>query len=263
MRILISIIGVSCLLTQASAADAPAVSTIVQNMREALDPARPSTRKLTMRISSEHGEAAQWLAGQARKKRGDGNWMLTVMLQPENVKGIAFLVRQGGNADEQWTYLPAARRVRKIIPMQKYQAFLNSDFTYADLGFVSRSPTYELLGTEQRKGVRAYKVQEVPHEQWYYSRILTWVASDSWLPLRREFYDPAGMLWKVEDFAQVERVDGVPTPLSIRMEDVREPGTSELRVSALRYDATVPDDLFDPARLPAAADSPLWREPPS
>jgi hypothetical protein len=245
----------------ALAADPPA-TTIVEKMRAALEPARPSIRRLTLSVSAPRGDATQLYAGQARTRRADGDWMLTIVLQPSSVRGIAFLVRQARDrSDDQWTYLPAVRRVRKVVPVQRYQAFLGSDFTFADLGFVSRSSSYELLATEQRDGVRAHKVQEVPGEQWYYARVVTWIDADSALPLRREFYDPSNTLWKVERFAEVKSVDGVPTPMRIRMEDVREPGHSEIVVTALDYDASVPDELFDPEALPGAADSPVWSGP--
>ena len=45
-----------------------------------------------------------------------------------------------------WMYLPALDRVRQIVPVETYQRFFDTDFTYADLGFVSRRGQYRLLG---------------------------------------------------------------------------------------------------------------------
>jgi outer membrane lipoprotein-sorting protein len=100
-------------------------------------------------------------------------------------------------------------------------------------------------------------VQGVPREQWYYSRFVIWIADDT-LPLREEFYDPSGSLWKVETWGQVTRIDGTPVPLLIRMEDIRQGESTELRVSDLLWDRELPDDLFDTRNLPKAAHSPLW-----
>jgi uncharacterized protein len=248
------------LLAGAPAAAAPPdAATVMKQMKAALEPARPSTRKLTVVVSSEEGEASRWTAAQARKRIGARNLMLTVMVAPSGVRGTAFLLEEGPAADAQWVYIPTVRRARQLMPVARYQAFLGSDFTYADLGFVSRGATYELLGTEQRGGAEVYRVQEVPAERWYYARVVTSVASDTWLPVVREFYDPSNTRWKVEHFEDVKTVDGVPTPHRIRMEDVRAGGSSEIAVSDLHYDADLPDTLFDPQQLKNAASHTLWR----
>src|SRR5205814_4580541 len=181
--------------------------------------------------------STQWIAGQARKKTPDGSRALTVMLGPEAVRGLAILVQERGKEpDRQWVYVPAIRRVRELVPVESYQSFLNTDFTYADLGFVPRDGSYKLLGAETRDGTRTTKVETVPRDRWYYSRIVTWVADDSSLPVRREFYDPAGLLWRIETWSEVTRVDGTPIPLRVRMEDVRQGGGTELRVSDVLWD---------------------------
>jgi hypothetical protein len=242
-----------------AATGAPDAATVVRHMKEALEPARSSTRKLTILVTGESGEPAQWIAGQAREKRASGSRMLTVLLAPESARGMAIIFQDGGQApSRQWIYVPAVRRVREISRVESYQAFLNTDFTYADLGFVSPRERWEVLGTEARDGVQTYELQAVPREQWYYSRIVTWVVADSWLPVRREFHDPAGLLWKVETWSDVTAIDGVPIPLRDRMEDVRQGGSTEIRVSDVLWDRELPAALFEPRNLPAAADSPLW-----
>ncbi|NOT55512.1 MAG: outer membrane lipoprotein-sorting protein [Deltaproteobacteria bacterium] len=79
------------------------------------------------------------------------------------------------------------------------------------------------------------------------------------LPLKREYYDPAGALWKVETFEKITVIDGIPTLLLVRMADVRAGFTSELRVSEVRYNTDLPDSLFDPTQLAGAADADVWR----
>ncbi len=238
----------------------PSTETIVMRMKAALEPVRPSVRAMTITVAGEGEEPAEWHAAQARKRLPDGDRMLTVMLAPESVRGIALMVQQSNKGpDVQWMYVPAVRRVRKIVPAARYEAFVGTDFTYADFGFIGRTATSAFLGSEVRDGIRTYRIQEVPRERWYYSRVVTWIAADSWLPLRRELYAPSSELWKVERFADVTVVDGVRTPLRIRMDDVRERGSSELAITGVHYGGDIDDRLFDPARLADAVDSPLWR----
>lgn len=252
----------SVLLAAAPAmAGPPNAQTIVQGMKRALEPDRPSTRTLVVAVRAADGFTAEWTARQARKRLPDGNGILTVILEPDDVKGVGLLIReQKDRPDEQWMYLPTIRRVRKIIPVGAYESFLGSDFTLADLGFVNlRDRKFSLLDEKTFAGRPAYNVQEVlagPH--FYYSRIVSWVAKDSMLPLERDYYDAANQLWKTEIYQDSTVIDGVPTVLRIRMEDRQQNTSTELRVSEVRYDATIPDDLFDPQRLPQASKHPLW-----
>jgi hypothetical protein len=78
------------------------------------------------------------------------------------------------------------------------------------------------------------------------------------LPVQRDYYDPAGTLWKTETF-EVETIDGAPTPIRIVMTDLQGKTSTEQRISNVSYDVNIPDELFDPVRLRVAADSPIWQ----
>jgi len=239
----------------------PDAQTIIQHMKATLEPERPSTRTIVLAMRAADGSTTEWTARQARKHLPDGNRILTVILEPDDVKGVGLLIReQKDHPDEQWMYLPTIRRVRKIVPVGAYESFLGTDFTLADLGFVNlRDRKFSLLGEETFAGSPAYKVQEVlagPH--YYYSRIVSWVAKDTMLPVRRDYYDATNQLWKTELYQDAAVVDGVPTVLRIHMDDRLQGTSTELRVSEVRYDAAVPDELFDAQKLREASKHPLW-----
>jgi Outer membrane lipoprotein-sorting protein len=258
--LLVTIVALSFAVTTAAAAP-PDAATIVQQMKAALEPAHPGTQKLTIFVHDKLEESTQLVVYQARKRVWDENWMLTVVQAPESLKGIAYLVQERtGQPGRQWVYLPAVRRVRELMPIDAQRDFLGTDFTYADLGFINlHDRTYKLLGMEKHAGVWAYKVQEVPRQQWYYSRIVTWVAADSFLPLQRNYYAPSQKLWKIERFEEIKRIDGVQTSLWITMENLRQDSSSKIEVTDVRYDAAVPDTLFDPDLLSGALASPVWQ----
>lgn len=248
-------------VTNTAAATLPDVGTIVDQLQTVFAPVRPSLRQMVLTVKNNEGEEqVRWVAGVARKQLSDGPRTLIVLLEPEGVQDNALLIghRKDGEATL-WLSASTPQRVRGITPVDAYEHFLRTDFTYSDLGIVPRGSTYRLLGDEQHTGVRAYKIEEVPQDQWYYSRILTWVAADSLLPLRREYYDRAGQLRKTEVFAQVTVIDGVPTPLWIRMQDLQQGTTTELQLKEVRFDVDLPDTLFQPQRLREVATSPLWR----
>jgi hypothetical protein len=236
----------------------PEVGTIVERMKAALEPVKPSIRRLTFRASAD-GPAAPITVGEARKRDGRRSRYLVVVLAPEPLRGAAALMHEGGEADDlQWVYSPFIRRVRTIVSPEAYTSFLNSDFTYADLGFVSMRATYELLGEEEIDGEKTWKVQGVPRERWYYGRTVTWVSERTGLPHKREFYTPANVLWKVERWDRVSNVQGVPTAMRRTMEDVLHKTRTDVDVNSVSYEVALPDELFDAPELPNAAGHQVW-----
>ncbi len=254
--ILLAIVFVSFTVMPAAAADAPKPETLLQELKAWLEPAKPSRRELTMRVRSG-GDAVQWKAVQAREQVDGVNSILTVLVDPPDVRGTASLVREEpGKPTTEWLYLPTLRRVRRMVPVDEFEPFLNTDFSYADFGFLNlQNRKVKVLGEEPCNGVAAYKLQETPNDQRLYSRIVTWVSKTTQQPLKREYYDVADRLWKVETFDDVSVIHDVPTALHVRIEDVQTGYSSEYHIDSVDYDASLPKDLFDWQQLPNAAAS--------
>jgi hypothetical protein len=258
----VAVVASLALATPVLAASPPDASALARRMKAALEPDRPSIRRMTLTIDADEGATVLTL-GQARKHLPDGDRVLTVVLAPPDRRGVALLTRALPNrgAVEEQVWVPAVRRVRTILPVEGLTPFLDSDFTLADLGFVDLRSHFQLVGPTLRDGTALWEIGEVPqspHARWYYSRVRTWLRQDTGLPVERRYYDPSGTLWKDERFEQVSVVDGVPTVLAVRMRDELAGGSSELRVDLVSYDADLPDALFDPKGLRDAVDSPVW-----
>jgi len=238
----------------------PEVMTIVQQMKDVFEPARPSTRKVEISVNGPHGEQVVWIARQARTQQADGKRTLLVVQEPEHTKGNALLIwEREGQPNAMWWYPPALRRVRKLVPAEAYQRFFDTDLTYADLGYVERQGTYRLLGEEEQNGKQTYKIEFVPDREVFYSRIITWVTTETRLPVQRNYYDVAGRLWKIMTFDQVKTIDGIPTPLHIRLHDVQQDSTTNVTFSQVRYDVDLSETLFDPDHLPQTVEARWWQ----
>lgn len=229
------------------------------NMKAALEPDKPSTRKLTFVISGTQGDPARWVARQVRKELPDGKRTLTVFLEPQSVKGFALLTwERKGQPPIDFVYLAPVRRVIKGADLEALP-LLYSEFTLADIGAMKIGDTQlTLLGAEQHAGKRTLKVQEVPRAPRPYTRVVTWITADSSLPIEREFYDVADTVLKTERF-DVTPVDSVPVVSRTRIENKVEGSNTEMLVDDVRSDAAIPDSLFDPSRLGQAADDPFWQ----
>ena len=244
---------------KASAAE-PDAASIVKRMKEALEPARPSVRVMTVKVSSREGFAAQWTVGQARAHVNDTDSMLTVVLDPVGAKGIAFLAKEKpGAVAVGYSYLPAVRRAQEITPAADYEPFSGTDFTYGDWGFARLGGPWKLDGSETHNGVKAYKLEVVLANNPLFSKDVIWVATDTGLPVERDYYDLQGKLYKSEHFEKITTIDNIPTIMKIVMEDVQMGGSSEIDVSSVKYGEEAPVGLFDPKRLPDAANDPLWK----
>ncbi len=264
----VAFLGVLGTAGPASAAQ-PSADEIIAQMKAALEPTKPSLRRMNLTVR-QGGEQTRFNLVQARKALPDGNRSLTVLLAPDDAKGLAYLVaeRPPGQENVEWLYIPVVRRVRQLVPAENYTRFMDTDFSYADMGFLDLHATNRLLGTETVGKRQAYKVESVPGsttKQWYFSRVVTLIDAETLLPIKREFYSPSNMLFKVESFDDVSRIDGVPTALKINMQDIPGGSSSEIKVTDVSYDVDLPEDVFGPEKLSSIADAALWdlKTPPA
>ena len=73
------------------------------------------------------------------KSVGDDTSSITVFLSPESVRNTRFLTKETNGQSEQYIYLPALKRVKRIAASEEGGSFMGSDFSYADMA----STTYD------------------------------------------------------------------------------------------------------------------------
>jgi len=262
---LLVLIMVIVLVAPGAKAGPPDVSTIVKNSMNALETCKQGTRKVTISIKDGDQVTGEWSARMAHKEFDDGKYALMVILEPENLKGNAYLFHKpNGKPLMEWTYIPATRRVRQMTSLMSYNSFFGTDFTWAEFGLKDPGGTEKFLAEEVHAGKKAYKIETIPEMKWYYSRIVSWIAADSFLPIQRDYYDANGTLWKTKLFENVVVLNNIPMPLKVRMLDVRSNHSTEFIISDVCFDVKyIPKDVFDPEKLPEASFSPVCTLPPA
>ena len=266
---LIAILVVSSLLGNArlwaASEDSEVAMEIVKKMKNILEPEKPSIRKVIMSVIVKGETVRKIIMGQTFKTFPDGKRMLLVMLTPDDVKGIGYLIMERKNSpDIMFEYLPFIRRVRELSgAIDPYASFFGTDFTYSDLGFINLRGNYSMMGEEVYEGTDAYKIEEkIPLQPVpFYSKIITWIAKDSMLPLRRDYYEASGELWKSELFKDTQLFEDMPMLKTMRiiMKDVQSNTSTELQLSDSKYCGTLSDELFNPKNLPKVSEDPVWQ----
>lgn len=237
------------------------VMTIIDKMKGVHNSAFGMAQKMDIHIKVGDKMVTKWVAGLAQKQLPTGRHVLMVVLEPDMLKGFSYLYKEKNDLTvDHWIYSPAIRRIRRLVsPCNAYDAFLHTDFTYADLGFVDTKGDYKLLGEEKIEDTLTYKVEKVPDcQNYYYSRIITWISKETYLPLRRDYYDIADRLYKRQLFEDVFMVAGTPVPYKVTMNNLQSNSSTILSIKELKTGWDLPDDLFSPERLFYSTNCPIW-----
>jgi outer membrane lipoprotein-sorting protein len=130
---------------------------------------------------------------------GDGDKSLTIFDTPRDIKGTAFLsYTHSLTADDQWLYLPALKRVKRIASANKSGPFVGSEFAYEDLTSQEiEKYSYKWLRDEALDGRNTFVVEQYPaYENSGYTRRIAWIDEQMYQPLKIEFYDRKNALLK-------------------------------------------------------------------
>lgn len=159
-----------------------------------------SQAELTMILRDRKGrEVVRQMRSKSLEVDGDGDKGLTIFDTPLDVKGTSFLSFSHieGN-DDQWLFLPALKRVKRIASRNKSGPFLGSEFAFEDLSsFEVEKNTYKYLRDEDLNGLNCYVVEMDPVDPYSgYTRVQAWVDQDHYRVHKIDFYDRRDTLLK-------------------------------------------------------------------
>lgn len=135
--------------------------------------------------------------------QNDGDKSLSVFDSPRDVKGTAFLsFTHALEADEQWLYLPALKRVKRISSSNKSGPFLGSEFAFEDLtSFELKKYKYNFLRDEVVEDIDSFVIETFPqYEHSGYTRNVVWIDKARYIPIKIDYYDRKNALLKTQKF---------------------------------------------------------------
>jgi len=176
---------------------------------------------------------------------------ITVFLEPASVRNTRFLTLENeGRADDQWIYLPSLRRVRRIAATERDSSFMGSDFSYSDMSFSESSieqSSHTWMRDETLRGRACAVVESIPGPESpsSYSRQVTWVDRETWLPLRVEFYRGSDATpEKVLEASDLRQVDGRWLTGTVTMTTTESGHRTVLEFLQVRYDIPLDPGYF-------------------
>ncbi|MEL6790572.1 MAG: outer membrane lipoprotein-sorting protein [Pseudomonadota bacterium] len=141
-----------------------------------------------------------------------GDKSLVIFESPRDVEGTALLSHAKIlDPDNQWLFLPALKRVKRISSANKSGAFVGSEFAFEDFTVTELNKfTYSYIGEEELDGMTVDVIERFPrYEKSGYTKQKSWVDQDIFQARKVEFYDRRGALLKTLTLSDYKNYNGV------------------------------------------------------
>jgi outer membrane lipoprotein-sorting protein len=204
--------------------------------------------KVEMLLIDKHGNERLRTMITATKDFGALSKGCTRFLSPASIEGTGFLYWENEERDDdQFIYLPALRRVRRIVATQKDNRFVNTDYTYEDMQKRKvDKDDHKILGTERIGDYDCWVLESAPKDSGdsQYGKCVSWVVKDIYVPVKTEYYDKKGQLEKVFTAKSLRKIDGIWTIMQSEMRDLKREHKTLMRITGIKYNSNIPDSVF-------------------
>jgi hypothetical protein len=228
---------------------------------DARDDGDKSVQDMKMVLIDKNGSQRKRTIRSQRKDVGEDAYSIMFFLDPADVKDTGFLTYDYDDDerdDDQWLYLPALKKTKRIASGDKSGSFMGSDFSYADM---TDRPLdlydYTLVKETELKGVPIWIVEAVPNtkkeiDETGYTKQVFFVRQDNYMVVRAKSWLKKGGRNKYMDVKKLEKIDGIWTATEMTM--TTKKGKQTLHKTVLisdnvRYGQEMEDDDFTVRKL--------------
>lgn len=217
------------------------------------------TQKIYQKLVDRRGGERERFMIAFRKDYGKDSKSISYFLKPANIRDTALLTYDYDGVekdDDQWLYLPALKKVRRISSSDRGDYFMGTDFTFED---VKQTPELEdynwtLIGSETVDGHDCWKVQGVPKsadlvKNLGYSKTVNYIRKDIDLAIRIDYWDRKGQELKHFHATEVQQIQGIWTATAMVMENVQTGHRTEMKFSDQQYNSSLSDRSFSKRML--------------
>jgi len=171
--------------------------------------------------------------------------------EPGDVRGMTFMIwKDPLEEDQRWIFVPAVDLIRRIAADDKRSSFVGSDFTYEDVsGRDVGSDAHTLLREEALDGRAVYVIESIPNEVVEYTKRISWIDKETFLPLKEDYYDLQGENYRVFTADEIRNIGDWPTVMQRTMSNIKTGHRTEVVFESIAYDQGLLDEDFSERRM--------------
>lgn len=244
-------------------ADDPGAREIMQKVDDR-DEGDNMTSEIEMTLIDKNGKKRFRKIKSYSKDKGDDSLGIMFFLHPADVKNTGFLTCDYDGSDkddDQWLYLPALRKTKRIASSNKSGSFMGSDFNYSDM--TSRElddydfTFYEKGREKMVRGKKVWVIESVPRskkviKETGYKKSLVFVRQDNFCMVRAILWEDTGSHMKYMDVKNLEKIDGIWVGTEVHMTRKKGKKTVHktiLKMNNVKFNQDLSYDMFTVRRL--------------
>ena len=243
----------SCVTTVQATTESPDNLLDAQTLAQAVyDQAAgdDASSRIVMLLTRKGKKPRQRILYSYAKDKGHAErWTLMRFIKPNNVSKTGLLTKDySGDESDQWLYLPALDRVRRISSSRKGGRFVGSDFQYEDLTDREVSmDNHRILGEDKVGSIKCTLLESIPVKKAnsIYSKRISCIHPKIFVPLRIDYYEkkkkqPVKRL----KAKKIKKIQGYWTIFDSTMYNLKTGHSTKLFTTDIKYDQGIPDSLF-------------------
>jgi outer membrane lipoprotein-sorting protein len=226
---------------------------IVRASRERIT-AETTQSRSRMVISAKNGATTERLIDQFSKDGPNGARKVIVFQKPATVANTRFLTLDNASGgSDQWIFLPALGRVRRIASNEGSGSFVGTDLSYDDVSSMDRKydlDNHTLLRSENLNGRDCYVIQSIPKDSSYqYSKMIQWIDKENSVSYKVELYHKNGTHIKTLEILELKEVQGRLSNWRYRMSTLAAGTSTTVYTEILEYGKNIPERVFTQSYL--------------
>jgi hypothetical protein len=245
--------------TPATAEDELSAEEIMRRVDERDDGDR-SIRELEMILIDKNDRRRMRRIRSYSRDVGEDTQTIMFFLEPADVEDTGFLSYDydAEKDDDQWLYLPALRKTKRIASSDKSGSFMGSDFSYADLTTREvENYDWTLMKETEVRGDPVWQIQGIPRsrdeiDETGYVKGIVFVRKDNYVVIRAVNWLEKGGRLKYMDVKKLELIDGIWVPTEIHMTTKKGRETLHktiLKIHDVRFGQDLAADFFSVRQL--------------
>jgi len=202
------------------------------------------TAELKLITTAKDGRVKEQVLTSSSRKVGGKTRALSRFSQPAGVAGVAVLtVESEGEADEISLYLPKLKRVRKVAKSDRGKSFMDTDFSYSDIGGTgTRDSDLKRLPDQVVDGHKAWVIAGAGADS-PYGEVTVFVDQETYVPLRVEYKDKDGKPYKLYRTLKLKKFKERTIAAESTMENLQTGSKTSMQVLDLK-DSALTDESF-------------------